>query len=75
MPDQKRPLKVFLCHAHTDRDPVRGLYARLTQDDVNRYSWLDKEKLSHFRFHMKTEVRLFLLKCTSVFPTPLLIGL
>ena len=24
----KRPLKVFLCHAHADRDPVRGLYAR-----------------------------------------------
>ena len=31
-----RPLKVFLCHAHADRDPVpqgddmRALYARLT---------------------------------------------
>jgi len=31
----KRPLKVFLCHAHADRDPVRGLYARLTQDGVD----------------------------------------
>jgi hypothetical protein len=36
MPDTKRPLKVFLCHAHiiplwdADRDPVRALYARLT---------------------------------------------
>jgi len=20
-----RPLKVFLCHAHADRDPMRGL--------------------------------------------------
>jgi hypothetical protein len=39
----KRPLKVFLCHAHADRDPVRGLYARLTQDGVD--AWLDKEKL------------------------------
>ena len=29
----KRPLKVFLCHA------------RLTQDGVCRYAWLDKEKL------------------------------
>ena len=39
-PEPKRPLKVFLCHAHADRDPVpqgddmRGLYARLTQDGV-----------------------------------------
>ena len=40
-----RPLKVFLCHAHADRDPVRGLYARLTKDGVDRYAWLDKEKL------------------------------
>jgi len=35
--DHKRPLKVFLCHAHADRDPVpqgddmRGLYTHLTQ--------------------------------------------
>jgi len=34
----KRPLKVFLCHAHADRDAVpqgddmRGLHARLTKD-------------------------------------------
>lgn len=46
--DQKRPLKVFLCHiiplwdVHADRDPVRGLYARLTKDSVD--AWLDKEK-------------------------------
>jgi len=39
----KRPLKVFLCHAHADRDPVRGLYIRLTKDGVD--AWLDKEKL------------------------------
>ncbi len=49
MPPDKRPLKVFLCHimpvgyAHADRDPVRGLYTRLTQDGVD--AWLDKEKL------------------------------
>ena len=43
MPDPKRPLKVFLCHAHADRDPVRGLYTRLTQDGVD--AWLDKAKL------------------------------
>jgi hypothetical protein len=39
----KRPLKVFLCHAHADRDAVRGLYTRLTKDGVD--AWLDKEKL------------------------------
>ena len=45
MPADKRPLKVFLCHAHADRDPVRGLPAgtRLTQDGVD--AWLDKAKL------------------------------
>ncbi|MBK8782858.1 MAG: toll/interleukin-1 receptor domain-containing protein [Anaerolineales bacterium] len=43
MPEPKRPLKVFLCHAHADRDPVRGLYTRLTKDGVD--AWLDKEKL------------------------------
>ncbi|GAB1470623.1 hypothetical protein MASR2M66_15010 [Chloroflexota bacterium] len=48
MTDPKRPLKVFLCHAHADRDPVRGLYARLTNDGVDIIpegcAWLDKAK-------------------------------
>ncbi len=43
MPEPKRPIKVFLCHAHADRDTVRALYTRLTQDGVN--AWLDKAKL------------------------------
>ena len=45
MPEPKRPLKVFLCHAHADRDAVRTLPAgtRLTKDGVD--AWLDKEKL------------------------------
>jgi len=43
MPDPKRPLKVFLCHAHADRDRVHALYTRLTKDGVD--AWLDKEKL------------------------------
>ena len=42
IPD-KRPLKVFLCHAHADRDAVRTLYSRLVKDGVD--AWLDKEKL------------------------------
>lgn len=43
MPDDKRPLKVFLCHAHADREPVRALYNRLVKDGVD--AWFDKEKL------------------------------
>jgi hypothetical protein len=43
MTTEKRPLKVFLCHAHANSDSVRGLYARLTKDGVD--AWLDKEKL------------------------------
>ena len=55
MPETKRPLKVFLCHAHADtltgtgRNPVpqgddmRALYTRLTKDSMD--AWLDKAKL------------------------------
>ena len=49
MPTDKRLLKVFLCHAHiiplwdADRDAVRALYTRLTNDGVD--ALLDKEKL------------------------------
>jgi hypothetical protein len=43
MTDAKRPLKVFLCHAHADRDSVRALYTCLTNDGVD--AWLEKEKL------------------------------
>ena len=43
MPEPKRPLKVFLCHAHADREPVRALYARLKREGVD--AWFDKEKL------------------------------
>ena len=39
----KRPLKVFLCHAHSDKDTVKALYTRLTNDGVD--AWLDKENL------------------------------
>ncbi|GAB4545841.1 MAG: hypothetical protein Fur002_20320 [Anaerolineales bacterium] len=43
MPTDNRPLKVFLCHAHADRDAVRALYARLTKDGVD--AWLDKANI------------------------------
>jgi len=41
--EEKRPLKVFLCHASGDKPPVRDLYKRLTLEGVN--AWLDQEKL------------------------------
>lgn len=43
MPETKRLLKVFLCHAHSDAAAVRDLYRRLVRDGVD--AWLDKEKL------------------------------
>lgn len=43
MPDTKPPLKLFLCHAHSDAAAVRDLYRRLVKDGVN--AWLDKESL------------------------------
>ena len=43
MTEAKRPLKVFLCHAHSDKDAVKALYTRLTKDGVD--AWLGKEKL------------------------------
>jgi hypothetical protein len=41
--ETKRPLKVFLSHAHADASAVRALYDRLVADGVD--AWLDKEKL------------------------------
>ena len=43
MPETKRLLKVFLCHAHSDAAAVYDLYRRLVQDGVD--AWLDKESL------------------------------
>ncbi|HRQ22787.1 MAG TPA: toll/interleukin-1 receptor domain-containing protein [Anaerolineales bacterium] len=39
----KRPLKVFLCHADVDNKAVRALYDRLVKDGVD--AWLDKENI------------------------------
>ena len=41
--DIKRPLKVFLCHAHEDKATVRKVYKRLVAEGVD--AWLDEEKL------------------------------
>ena len=41
--DEKRTLKVFLCHASGDKPQVRNLYKRLSTEGVD--AWLDQEKL------------------------------
>jgi outer membrane protein assembly factor BamD (BamD/ComL family) len=41
--ETKRPLKVFLCHASSDKPAVRDLYKRLLVEGVD--AWLDQEKL------------------------------
>jgi Tol biopolymer transport system component len=58
MPEQKRPLKVFLCHAHVDKDAAKALHDRLVQDGVD--AWLDKEKLfagANWEFEIRKAVR------------------
>ena len=41
--DEKRALKVFLCHASGDKPRVRDLYKRLIHEGID--TWLDQEKL------------------------------
>src|SRR5688572_16546418 len=41
--EPKRFLKVFLCHAHEDKQAVREIYKRLVAKRVD--AWLDEEKL------------------------------
>jgi hypothetical protein len=43
MPNEQRPLKVFLCYAPDDEQAVRELNARLTQDGVD--AWFSGDRL------------------------------
>ena len=43
MPEPKRPLKVFLCHASVDKPKVRDLYRYLKRRGIQ--PWLDEEDL------------------------------
>jgi hypothetical protein len=43
MPESKRPLNVFLCYDHRDRETILKLHARLTQHGI--HAWLDSEDL------------------------------
>lgn len=54
----KRPLRVFLCHAHSDATTVRDIYNRLIKSDMD--AWLDKEKLlpgSDWEYEIRKAVR------------------
>lgn len=44
MSGSKRPLKVFLCYAHSDKESVRKLYTRITKK-AGIEAWFDAEKL------------------------------
>lgn len=41
--NEKRRIKVFLCHAHADQESVRALYKHLTNNCAD--AWLDKENI------------------------------
>lgn len=43
MPEMKRPLKVFLCHASADKPKVRELYRYLRRRGIK--PWFDEMEL------------------------------
>ena len=43
MPESKRPLKVFLCHASADKPKVRELYRYLRRRGIK--PWFDEMEL------------------------------
>jgi hypothetical protein len=63
MPEPKRPLKVFLCHVHADRDPVRGLPEGIRLTQVSNglcHGLADKSGLTNLRMyncHTQAKVR------------------
>lgn len=44
MSGSKRPLRIFLCYAHSDKESVRKLYTRITKK-AGIEAWFDTEKL------------------------------
>jgi hypothetical protein len=57
------PLKVFLCHSHTDRDAVHILYLRLKRDHMQ--PWLDRQCLLPGQ-HWADEIRKAILRSDVV---------
>ncbi len=63
MKRSRQPINVFLIHAHSDRDVVHKLYARIVNDGVN--VWLDAKKLQPGQ-DWQNEIRSALLRCDVV---------
>lgn len=56
-------MNIFLIHAHSDRETIRGLYQRLVSDGLN--VWFDAERLQPGQ-NWQNEIRDALLKCDVV---------
>ena len=63
MPKSKQTLKVFLCHAHNDREAVHTLYTRMIENGVD--IWLDSENLQPGQ-DWQQEIRKAILKCDVI---------
>ena len=63
MSESKRLLKVFLCHAHSDRETVHNLYARFMENGI--HAWLDAEDLQPGQ-NWQHEIRKAILKSDVV---------
>jgi len=63
MKSSKQYAKIFLIHAHSDRETVHKLYQRLVKDGLN--AWLDVERLQPGQ-DWQNEIRNALLKCDAV---------
>ena len=55
--------RVFLCHAHSDRETVHNLYARMLESGV--HAWLDTENLQPGQ-NWQREIRKAILKSDVV---------
>lgn len=62
MPESKE-LRVFLCHAHSDRETVHNLYARIMENGL--HAWLDVEDLQPGQ-NWQYEIRKAILKSDVV---------
>ena len=63
MTESKRTFNVFLCHAHSDREAVHHLYARLMENGI--HAWLDAEDLQPGQ-NWQHEIRKAILKSDVV---------
>lgn len=64
MSGSNRPLKVFLCYAHSDKELVHKLYNRITKK-AETEAWLDIEKLQPGQ-NWEYEIRKAILKSDVV---------